>query len=59
VAVLKKAQVESLAIGLPEKPGVSVSAPLLAAALRPLDGIDVAMFGPLGEMSRVLPDLAR
>jgi hypothetical protein len=57
VAALLKAQVTSLAIGLPEQPPVPVAAKLLVSALEPLKGIDVSIFGPLIELTQALPEL--
>jgi hypothetical protein len=55
---LKGAQVESVAIGLPERPPPQTSARTLVAALSLLGDMEIELFGPMPEMSMALPELA-
>jgi hypothetical protein len=55
---LKGAQVESVAVGLPEKPPPQVSARTVVAALSLLGNMEIDLFGPMPEMSMALPELA-
>jgi len=57
VTTLQRAQAASLAIGLPEQPSLAKSARALVNALKPLEGIDVSLFGPMPELGVVLPEL--
>jgi hypothetical protein len=55
---LRGAQVQSLVVGLPERPPAQASARTLVAALSVLGDLEISVFGPMPEMAVALPELA-
>jgi hypothetical protein len=56
-SALQRAQVKSLAIGMPEFPPAYVAARPLVNALHALSAIDISLFGVVAELANALPEL--